>query len=295
MDCGEFKIEENVALAKYTTWQIGGCARYFVNADSSNIVSIVKYAKSKKLKYAILGAGSNVLIPSGGVDGLVIRYANKNFDCAFCDGILEVSAGASLAMLLKYCTNAGFADLCFLAGIPGTVGGAIFMNAGISGTEKKEISDCLKSAVIIDKFGNLKSVARDYFEFGYRKSILQKTSEIVVSAVFNLSEPNDKNVILERIKKTVNSRLKKQPKNRKNCGSVFKACGGVPAGILIEKAGLKGAKEGGAMVSFEHANWIENLGSASSDDVLNLIAKIKAQVFENFGAKLEEEVRILDL
>ena len=290
-DSGAFKIEENVKLAQFTTWKIGGAARYFANANSENLAQIVNFALAKNLKYLILGCGSNVLIPSEGLDCLVIRYSSAKAQFSFSKNLLCAGGNMTLAMLVRLAASEGFSDLNFLAGIPGTVGGAIFMNAGIGGERKREISDCLRSATLIDKFGKLREVSKDYFEFSYRHSALCDTREIVLSAKFDLSEKAEPKAALAEVRAIVKARRLKEPENRKNCGSVFKACGGVPAGILIDKAGLKGLRVGGAMVSLKHANWIENLGGAKSGDVLQLIEKIKRAVLEKFGARLEEEVQ----
>lgn len=289
----DFTIEENVPLSKFTTWKIGGLARYFVNAKTSNLPDIVRFANVNNLKFVILGAGSNVLIPSEGLDCLVIRYFDPKAEFLFENNSIKVSASLSLPMLVRLAASRGFSSLNFLAGIPGSVGGGIFMNAGIGGKYKREISECLDSAAILDSLGNLKEVSSGYFNFSYRYSSIQRSSDIVLSAKFRLSEKTNPKDAANEISSIVKARRLKEPENRRNCGSVFKACRGVPAGILIDKAGLKGLRVNGAMVSFKHANWIENLGGASSDDVLCLIAKIKKIVFEKFGEKLEEEVRIL--
>lgn len=290
-DSGAFKIEENVGLAQFTTWKIGGAARYFANASSKNLLQIVNFAIANNLGYLILGCGSNVLIPSEGLDCLVIRYSSPKADFSVCGNSIRAGANMTLPMLVRLAASEGFSDLNFLAGIPGSVGGAIYMNAGIGGENKREISDCLHSAMLIDKFGKLKEVSRDYFNFSYRRSVLCETREIVLSAKFVLSKKIEPKEALHDVISIVKARRLKEPENRKNCGSVFKACGGVPAGILIDKAGLKGLRVGGAMVSFKHANWIENLGGAKSGDVLELIEKIKRAVFEKFGVRLEEEVQ----
>lgn len=289
----DFTIEENVPLSKFTTWKIGGSARYFVNAKTSNLHNIVKFANANNLKYVLLGAGSNVLIPSEGLDCLVIRYFDPKAEFSFEDNSIKISAGLSLPMLVRLAASRGFSSLNFLAGIPGSVGGGIFMNAGIGGENRREISECLDSAVILDNFGNLKEVSSGYFNFSYRYSSIQSSRDIVLSAKFRLSEKTSPKDASSELISIVRARRLKEPENRKNCGSVFKACRGVPAGILIDRAGLKGLRVNGAMVSLKHANWIENLDGASSDDVLCLIAKIKKIVFEKFGEKLEEEVRIL--
>lgn len=289
---GEFQIQENVQLSDFTTWKIGGKARYFVNADFLTLQNIVKFAKNQNLKYLILGAGSNVLIPTVGIDCLVIRYCNPKANFLVKENLVSASANLTLAMLVKVCANNGFSDLTFLAGIPGTVGGAIFMNAGIGGQNKKEISDVLDSVIVLDDAGNEKILSAKSLNFSYRYSDLQTTNDIVLSANFNLQTKDSPDNILKNIKQIVAQRRIKEPENRRNCGSVFKSHNGVAAAIYIDKAGLKGLKVNDAMVSFKHANWIENLGSATSDDVLILIEKIKSKVFEKFGVVLQEEVRM---
>lgn len=288
-----FDIKENVPLAPFCTWKIGGAARYFIQANSADLPKILLWAKSKNIPSCVFGGGSNILVKDSGVDGLAIRVCDSLGGVKFCGGHFEAPAGVRLSALSVLLAEKEIAGFEFLAGIPGTVGGAVFMNAGVGGENKREISDVFLSANLFN-FGRGEFCAdKIYMDFSHRHSSLQNSKDVLVSAKFKIEKSDSAAAIMERIKKSLKERIAREPENRRNAGSVFKACGGVPAGVLIDRAGLKGMRAGGAMVSFKHANWIENTGNASSADVEELIAKIKRAVFEKFGAELQEEVKIL--
>ena len=288
-----FDIKENVPLAPFCTWKIGGAARYFIQANSSDLPKILLWAKSKNIPSCVFGGGSNILVKDSGVGGLAIRVCDALGSVNFCRGYFEAPAGVRLSALSVLLAEKEIAGFEFLAGIPGTVGGAVFMNAGIGGASPREISDVFLSANLFNFERGEFCANKDYMDFARRHSSLQNSKDVLVSAKFKIEKSDSAAAIMGRIKKSLKERMAREPENRRNAGSVFKACGGVPAGALIDRAGLKGLRAGGAMVSLKHANWIENTGNATSADVEELIAEIKRAVFEKFGAELQEEVKIL--
>ncbi len=290
---GGLEIRENVPLAGFTTWKIGGPARYFAEADSSGVAPLLAWAAQSRVPVCVLGAGSNVLVPDCGVDGLVLRM-RPGPDCVrFGDGFVEADAGTPLGRLVGAVSDAGFSGFEFLAGIPGSVGGAVFMNAGTGGPEGREICDIFCGAVLISPEGKTRAAGLSDMGFGHRASALQKGGDILLSARFSTVSRADPEEIRASVRAAVSSRRAREPENRRTAGSVFKSAGGVPAGWYIERAGLKGKRVGGAVVSFKHANWIENAGEATAEDVLCLISAVKSEVFSMFGVRLETEVRIL--
>lgn len=291
---GPLKISENVSLAPLATWKIGGEARFFARANPENIAEALDFAKRMSLRMLVLGRGSNVLINSGKIDALVVQIVQKNPPKVDLNrGEAFAEAGTLLQALVQAYAACGARGFEKLAGIPGSVGGAVFMNAGVLNPAECSISDLFLSGGFLSEKGEIVELSRGDMNFGYRKSVLFDKPLIALSARFKVGEIVGAEPLKREIRQTVLTRLSKQPQNRKNAGSVFKAAeGGVAAGILIDKCGLKGRRRGGAMVSFKHANWIENLGGATSADVLGLISEIKDAVFKKFGAELREEVRM---
>ncbi|MBO7520760.1 MAG: UDP-N-acetylmuramate dehydrogenase [Opitutales bacterium] len=291
-DC-PFDIRENVPLAPFTTWRIGGAARFFAEAASCELPKILLWAKSKNIPYCVIGGGSNILVRDCGIDGLVVRVKDEIESVKINRDFVEANAGARLPALCMLLAKSGIAGFEFLAGIPGTVGGAVFMNAGAGGERRREISDVFLGASLFSPASGVFEADKNFMRFSRRFSALQDSGDVLISAKFAVEKFENPADILSRVKKSLEDRAARQPENPRNAGSVFKACGGVPAGILIDRAGLKGLRVGGASVSLKHANWIENSGSATSADVEELIAKIKRAVFEKFNLRLEEEVKIL--
>lgn len=286
-------IRENVPLKNFTTWKIGGSARFFIEAKSAEVPKILSWANSKGIKTHILGAGSNVLIKDSGVDGLVVRLKDDVSSVKISEETVSAGAGVRLAQFVDCLAKNGVSGFEFLAGIPGTIGGSVFMNAGVGGSDRREVSDVFIGAQLCSRKGERFWVGPDFMEFSHRKSALQSSENVLIFASFKIEKKSCPDEILKKTRENIEARLKREPKNRRNAGSVFKACGGVPAGFLIDKAGLKGCRIGDAQISGVHANWIENLGCATSSDVEALINLAKEKVFEKFGARLEEEVRFL--
>jgi len=277
------KILKNVALKPYATLAIGGPADYFVEAKSQKeIIRAVSWAKKNQLDWFILGNGSNILIGDKGFRGLVIRVQNSKFKIQ--NSKIQAEAGLSLLKLLNICQKNSLAGLEFLAGIPGTVGGAIKGNAG---TKENFIGQKVEKVTVLGKEGRVYTLKRSECNFGYRDSRFSHNNEVILSVLFNLKKSSPQ-IISQKIKKFFLKR-KAQPKG-KSAGSIFKNPALAPAGYLIEKAGLKGKKVGGAKISSQHANWIINFNQATAKDVLSLIKLVKQKIKKDFKIVLKEEI-----
>ncbi len=267
------KIKKNEPLSKHTTLKIGGPAKYFCVARTiEDLMDSFRFAKSNKLKILILGVGSNILVPDKGFDGLVIAFKG--------------AAGIPLSKLLKYCADKGYAGLEFLAGIPGSLGGAIYMNAGAYG---KNISDHVLCVHAIDIKGKKHVFTRKQCKFGYRKSIFQTKKLVITGVEFDLSAGRPKD-IKSSMDSIIKKRLSRQPYDLPSAGSFFKNPKGQHAAALIEEAGLKGKRVGDAMISKKHANFIVNVGRATSRDVVQLKELVVNAVYKKYGIKLVPEV-----
>lgn len=284
-------IKEDESLSKYTTFKIGGPARILVEAKSDEeILKLVKLFDEMKEDYLIVGNGSNLLISDAGIERPVI-VLDKNF--AHIERIDEVTlyaeAGASLKSLANKALELGLGGLEAISGIPGTVGGAVYMNAGAYGSEIKDVVTKIRYI----KDDSIAEIDASEANFAHRRSIFQEKGYIILGAYFKL-EKKDKKDIEEEQRDYTQRRKDKQPLEYPSAGSVFKRPEGYFASKLIEDAGLKGLYVGGAMVSKKHSGFIINTGSASFDDVVTLIEKVKAIVLEKFAVSLEEEIRIIN-
>ncbi|MFI3114580.1 MAG: UDP-N-acetylmuramate dehydrogenase [Clostridia bacterium] len=282
------EILENQSLAKYTTFKIGGNAKYLALAKNhAQIIEAINFAKKENLPYVILGNGSNVLVSDDGFNGIVIKLSKMNE--IFLDGNeLTCQSGVLLSRIGNFCLEnekTGFERIC---AIPASVGGAVFMNAGAYGAE---ISDILLSSTYMDKNGNVIVIQKDEHNFAYRHSFYLKNPEyIILEAVFLVedAEKEDIKAIMDDCKQ---KRMEKQPLEYPSAGSTFKRPEGYFAGKLIEDAGLKGYRVGGACVSLKHAGFVINDGNATCKDVENLIKDVQEQVFLKFNVKLECEIK----
>lgn len=281
-------FEEYKHLAPYTSFHIGGPARYFFQVeDSSEIPAIMRIAAEEQIPVFILGGGYNILIADTGFPGVVI--VNKSSRTLIDNDIVVADGGTSLPLLISQTLDSNLVGLEYLFGIPGTVGGAVRGNAGVP---DHEIGDLVLDAMICDSVGNVSTVFSDYFQFGYRESILKKNSNILLSVRLQLQK-GDGEIARKTIQELKESRIKKQPVGR-SCGSFFKnPSANQSAGMLIDQCGLKGFRIGDAIVSPQHANFIMNAGSATYRDMIALITHIKKSVFNKFGIILEEEVQIV--
>lgn len=292
----EEKIRKNVGMSRYTTFKIGGAADSFVAVKSEKeLKEAVLYAKSKGIRIFIIGDGSNLLVNDAGYRGIIIRNSIKGVKIN--GSKIVIKAGETLEKLVMTAKKSGLSGCEFAAGIPGTVGGAVYGNAGAYG---RSMSDILVSAKIMDFNGNVKVVDREYFRFDYRWSALKESQEVVIEAVFQL-EPKEIREIDNKIKEIIHEREGKHPPYPWMCaGSYFKNLppeteGGrkVAAGLILDKCGVKGMKHQGAKVYECHANFIMNGGKAKCSDVIGLAKILKEMAKEKFNVTLEEEVMYL--
>jgi UDP-N-acetylmuramate dehydrogenase len=284
--CPQVKFKE--LLAKHTSLRIGGPAEYFVEvANRNELANLLKIAKKYNSKVFLLGAGTNVLVKDRGIKGIVIRLLGDFRKIQFKNRSVFVGAGVGLFQLLKISAEHNLEGIEFLAGIPGTVGGALVMNAG---NPKEGIGNLVDSVKIMKPNGKIQIFKKKDLHFSYRRSNFPKGS-LILSCWLRLKK-SKKETIIKVIKERLKERWGKQPRGY-SAGSVFKNPPDDYAGRLIEKAGLKGVKYGDAYISEKHANFILNRGKAKAKDVLYLIRKIKNTVKNKFGVDLELEIKIL--
>lgn len=283
-------IIRNEQLKKHTSFRIGGPADYFcLPQNLTDLLAAFDFARQKKIAVAVIGSGTNLLALDQGFRGLVIKLAGGLKQVRISGSIVRAGAGISLAQLLKAATGQSLTGLEFLAGIPGSLGGAVVMNAGAWG---REIGRLVESVQALDSNGNIIFLRRQDLHFAYRSSRLQKKKIVIAEVVLKLKKAK-----ASRIKRTIKDylekRKEKQPLGIPNAGSIFKNPRGKFAGQLLEAAGLKGQRIGDAQVSVKHANFIVNLGEAKASDVLRLITKMQSTVKRRFKVKLEPEIKIM--
>jgi UDP-N-acetylmuramate dehydrogenase len=284
------KYQRNESLKKHTSFRIGGLAEYFCLPKSKEeLQQALLFAKEKGLRVAIFGAGTNLLVLDEGFKGLVIQLGNGLNWIEVDKRKVRVGAGVSLPRLIRSISRKGLGGLEFLAGIPGSVGGAVVMNSGAWG---KEIGDLVGEVHVLDRSGKEKVIRNKQLGFAYRGSRLQQGKWIVFEVVFKLRRKKKK-ILLRKIKEYLSSRKAKQPVGSPNCGSVFKNPKGDFAGRLIEEAGCKGMRIGDAQVSSKHANFIVNLGEAKAKDVIKLMTRVQKAVKDKFKILLEPEIKIM--
>ena len=288
----EQKIIFDEPMKKHTSFKIGGTADYFFKATTlEELQNIIKFAKIKELPIIIIGNGSNLLVTDKGIRGLVIKIDINKLKIEKKDkfAVVEVGAGNKLMALATKMKDEELSGLEGLSGIPGSVGGAVVMNAGAYG---KEIKDVVLSTTCIDKNGKLYIFSNEEQEFSYRNSIFQKKDYIIIETKLKL-EYGKKDEIQKRMEEYFKSRKEKQPIEYPSAGSSFKRQEGIITAKLIDDVGLKGYKIGGAQVSEKHAGFIVNYNNATATDVINLINYIKEKVYSKYGIKIEEEIKII--
>lgn len=283
------RLRENVLLSEYSTFRIGGPARYLIEVDNAeDLKKVIQKVLELNLQFIVIGGGSNILFSSKGYNGLVIVFKSNN-TFSINDNLIEVNASVSLNYLVNKLNN--YTGLEWAVGIPGTVAGAINGNAGAFGGEMSELIKQVKVLEVKDNQIIEKNFSKEDCKFSYRNSIFKNNPNlIIISAILELKKDSEENV-KQKIKNNLSKRMSKQPKGF-SIGSIFKNGEDFSAGELIEKAGLKGLQIGDAKISDEHANFIINLGKATSDDVLELIKIVKKEVKEKFSIDLEEEIKI---
>ena len=280
----------NEPMAKHTSFRIGGGAEVMAFPKSKEeLADLLKTSALLDTKYHILGAGTNVLAPDEGIKGLVICLK----DCM--DGMerlddthIRVMAGVTMTRAAAYAANLGLGGMEFAHGIPGTVGGGVYMNAGAYGGELCQIVKCVE---IMDMAGNITRFCRGDMHFSYRHSMLEETSDIVISVDFAL-EPKPVEEIRAKMRELQSKRSASQPLDLPSAGSAFKRPVGGYAAALIDEAGLKGYQVGGAAISTKHAGFAVNLGGATAEDVKTLLREVSDKVFDNSGIRIEPEIRI---
>lgn len=288
---GEDNVFVDELLSRHTTLRIGGPARYFLTPDSiEGIKKVVSICKEHNIEFYVIGNGSNLLVSDKGYDGVVIRIAEK-FRKIRCEGNkIYATAGATLSGIAQVALHNSLTGFEFAAGIPGTLGGALVMNAGAYGGEMKQV---VESAELLDSEGKLVVFSNDELGLGYRTSVIPKKGYFVMSAVLKLDYTDDREAIRARMSELAAQRREKQPLEYPSAGSTFKRPEGYFAGKLIMDAGLRGYTVGGAAVSEKHCGFIINKGGATADDVVRLIGYVRTAVLDKFGVELEPEVKLL--
>ena len=279
-------------MKEYTTFQIGGpCDILARPYDEGQIAALISFCAANGIRWQVIGNGSNLLVPDGGVPGLVIQ-AGSNFSYirqSLKPGEIICAAGAPLSSVASFAQKQGLAGLAFAWGIPGNVGGALVMNAGAYGGEMKDV---VVSADYVDQMGNARSIDASDMQLGYRHSLFCDKNWCITKVKLRL-KPGDPEEIRREMEDCMARRKEKQPLEYPSAGSVFKRPQGNYAGALIEQCGLKGWQIGGAKVSEKHAGFIINVGGASSRDVTQLIHEIQDTVAKQTGYRLECELRQL--
>lgn len=310
---GANRVRVDEPMSAHTTFKIGGPAEYYVEVEKpEDLVKAVTVARKLGLPIFIVGGGSNVIIADHGIKGLVIKNNCRRFEIASMAGkvrnqkidvdkaLVYAESGVIMNQLVRFTIDAGLGGLEYQLGLPGTVGGGVYMNSNFP-RKGVYVGDCLYKATVLAKDGQTKEVDNAYFRFGYDKSILQETHEIVLSVIFKLAK-SDKKILWERGMEALTYRNSTQPKGA-SAGCTFRNISVVEAisvptperitsaGYLIDKAGLKGKRIGDAMISDLHANFILNMGQAKAEDVVGLVTLMKDEVYKRFGVHLALEVK----
>ena len=284
------RVREEEYLRHHTTFKIGGPADLFVEPTTMAELSFaLRTIHEFDVPVTIIGCGSNILVKDGGIRGAVVsvRHMTQIMDCN--DNVLCIGSGYMLKDASEFAWENGLTGLEFAIGIPGTLGGAVFMNAGAYDGEMSHVVTALRA---VDFQGNIKEYDASHLDFGYRHSVFHDNHEVIGEVIMTL-KPGDKNVIKARMDELTEKRESKQPLEFASAGSTFKRPPGYFAGTLIEQTGLKGLSVGDAQVSHKHAGFVINTGSASAKDVLDLIAEVQRRVYDQHGVHLEPEVRMI--
>lgn len=287
---GEQNVKIEEPMSKHTTFRIGGPAQFLVTPQTTEeLGQVVLLCNAENMPYFVIGHGSNLLVSDKGMRRVVIQLYNNFAGYNVKENRVYAQAGVMLNKLGAVTLEAGLTGFEFAAGIPGTLGGAVMMNAGAYGGEMKDIVEFVQ---LMDKDGNLIEKTGEEMEFAYRHSIVEDSNYVVVGATLRL-EYGDKDKIRERMEELAIARKTKQPLEFPSAGSTFKRPEGYFAGKLIMDAGLRGYSVGGAQVSEKHCGFVINKGGATAQDVLQLVEDVKKKVYEEFQVELEPEVRMV--
>ncbi len=276
-------------MSRHTTFQVGGPADYYLMPEEEQIVRVVEICRKEQIPLQVIGNGSNLLVGDKGIRGAVLEVGSRTAGVYTEGNMLFAQAGVSLARAAQEAARASLGGLEFASGIPGTVGGAVVMNAGAYGGEMKDV---VKWARILDRNGLIHRLETEELELSYRHSVVQKMDGIVLSAAFEL-EKADETLIHARMELLRNQRMQKQPLEYPSAGSTFKRPEGYFAGKLIMDSGLGGYRVGGAQVSEKHCGFVINREGATAADILQLITDVQDIVQKKFGVRLETEVKML--
>ena len=287
---GAASVREQEPMSAHTTFRAGGPARYFVTPEGEKeLAAVLAACREAEKAYYILGNGSNLLVSDAGYRGVIIQLYRNYGEITAEGNMIRAKAGALLSQIAAAAKNASLTGFEFAGGIPGTLGGAVVMNAGAYGGEMKDI---LKEVTVMTEKGEILTLPAEELEMGYRTSIIKKKGYLVLGAVIVL-EQGEQEVIKARMKELTEQRVSKQPLEYPSAGSTFKRPEGYFAGKLIMDAGLCGYQTGGAQVSEKHCGFVINKGNATATDVCRLIKDVQDKVKEQFGVTLEPEVKFL--
>lgn len=287
---GKDNVLVNESMKKHTTFRIGGAADFFVTPCSvTQVGQLIRECRKMEIPYYVMGNGSNLLVSDNGYRGVIIQIYDKLNDIEWREDGAVVMAGCLLSRFGNEAAKRGLSGFEFATGIPGTMGGAVAMNAGAYGGE---IADCIVRAQMMDLDGNIRWYEKDELELGYRMSAAVKHSLIVLEAQIQLTGGNPEE-IKKRLEQLSDARKSKQPLEYPSAGSTFKRPEGYFAGKLIQEAGFKGFSHGGAMVSDKHSGFVINVKDATAEDVMAVIHAVSDGVYEKFGVRLEMEVKRL--
>jgi len=293
------KFQKNVLLKNYTTFRIGGKAEYFfVAKNKKDLIKAISVAKKLKLPFFVLGGGSNLLVSDKGFNGILIKIRNTKYEIPACPAgrqntKIMAEAGVMLGELVNILAKTELSGLEWAAGIPGTVGGAIFGNAGAFNKSMKDVVKSVEALEVKNEKCKVKNFKNRDCKFSYRDSIFKNNKNLIILSVTLQMKRGDKKEIENKIKKNLEQRNKTQPLNFPSGGSIFKNPPGFFAGELVKRCGLKGKKIGNVKISEKHSNFIVNLGNGKAKDVIKLIKLIKQKVKKKFGVTLEEEIQFL--
>lgn len=286
---GEENIRRNEPMSAHTTFRVGGPADIMVWPKGEALAQVIRICKEREVPYYVVGNGSNLLVGDSGIRGLVIVIGKGQDDISIEGEYVVAGAGALLSKTANVAAEHGLGGMEFAAGIPGTIGGAVVMNAGAYGGEMKDI---IERVTVVDASGNEKELTREELELGYRTSCIPKNGYIVAKAVLRLALA-DKTIIRARMDELKEMRVSKQPLEYSSAGSTFKRPEGHFAGKLIMDAGLRGYRVGGAQVSEKHCGFVINRGGATAADICKLMSDVNAEVEKQFGVTLEPEVKMI--
>ena len=287
---GEENVHTDEPMSRHTTFRIGGNADYFVKpGNADEVAAVIAVCREYSIPYFILGNGSNLLVSDDGYRGMIINIMD-NMDSVTVDGrIITAQAGAMLVRVSVMARDNALTGLEFASGIPGTIGGAVYMNAGAYGGEMKNV---VKTVRAIDEYGRIYELDSEKMDFSYRHSIVEERKLIVLEVTLEL-EHGSREAIDDRMKELAEARRSKQPLEYPSAGSTFKRPEGYFAGKLIMDAGLRGYSVGGAQVAEKHCGFVINKGGATASDVVELIRDVQHDVDDKFGVTLEPEVKML--